>query len=493
MMELIRALSDPLLLDHPALVGSSGLLSRAQTLQAATELSARLREAGCRRLALWADNGPAWVIADLACLLAGACCVPLPLFFSPGQLSHVLTSAGCDHLLAQDALPQLPGEGSSARAVIAGEAFSLRRLGPAQPSATAKLTFTSGTTGQPKGVQLGARTLATVAGSLSSLLRPQGIRRHLAVLPLATLLENLAGVYVSLLCGAAVHLPALTELGYSGASNLDLRRFLGCLHRAQPESLILVPQLLQALVGAAEAGARPPASLRFVAVGGARVAPALLARAQAQGIPAFEGYGLSECASVVALNLPGAQRPGSVGRPLTHARVRISAEGEIEVAGALFDGYLGEPAPAGDGWLPTGDLGHLDAEGFLHVTGRRKNVFITSYGRNVSPEWVESELLAEPQIEQAAVFGEARSAVVAVLSSRADDQALAQAVERANARLPDYARIRQWRRAPAPFSRANDQLTANGRPRREAIWHAYGPAFDAAATTRSTSCSSTTG
>ena len=146
--------------------------------------------------------------------------------------------------------------------------------------------------------------------------------------------------------------------------------------------------------------------MRFAAVGGAPVSPRLLQRAADLGLPVFEGYGLSECASVVCLNTPGHHKPGSVGRPLPHLRLRVADDGEVTVSGQAFSAYLGEK-PSAAGYWPTGDLGELDEDGFLYLRGRRRNVFITAFGRNVAPEWVERELTLEPAIAQAAVFGEA--------------------------------------------------------------------------------------
>jgi long-subunit acyl-CoA synthetase (AMP-forming) len=208
-------------------------------------------------------------------------------------------------------------------------------------------------------------------------------------------------------------------------------------------------------------------------VGGAPVSPRLLAHALQLGVPAFEGYGLSECASVVSLNSPSGMKRGSLGKPLPHVRLSFSDKGEILVGGGNFLGYLGEKPPA-EPW-PTGDLGHLDEQGFLHLAGRKKSMFITSFGRNVSPEWVEGELTFSPAIAQAAVFGEARPFNVAVLTpaAGADAVAVQGAVDDANTRLPDYARIHQWIAAEQPFAVANQQLTANGRLKRESIRSAY--------------------
>jgi long-subunit acyl-CoA synthetase (AMP-forming) len=240
----------------------------------------------------------------------------------------------------------------------------------------------------------------------------------------------------------------------------------------QAHSLILLPQMLRAWTGWLQAtGQRASASLKIVAVGGAAVGAPLIAAAHSVGIPACEGYGLSEGGSVQTLNLPGAQRPGSAGRALPHARLRVANDGEIEIAGSLFLGYLGDttaPPP----WWRSGDLGEIDADGFVHVRGRRKQVLITAFGRNVSPEWVETALRGEPAIAQAVVFGEARPALSAVLwpmRPELDDAALEAAVQRANATLPDYARIGRWCRATAAFSAETGLATANGRPQRAAI------------------------
>ncbi|MBY0243755.1 MAG: AMP-binding protein, partial [Burkholderiaceae bacterium] len=187
------------------------------------------------------------------------------------------------------------------------------------------------------------------------------------------------------------------------------------------------------------------------------------------GLPVFEGYGLTECCSVVALNLPGRERPGSVGQPLPHRPVRIAADGEIEVGGVPAP-YLGQLASTDD-WLATGDLGHLDQDGFLYIDGRKKDILITGYGRNVSPEWPEAALLGSGLLAQAVVLGDGQPWLAALLvpaSDRLTPAQLQQAVELANRDLPDYAQVRRWTVAP-PFTAANGLATPNGRPRRALI------------------------
>ena len=178
------------------------------------------------------------------------------------------------------------------------------------------------------------------------------------------------------------------------------------------------------------------------------------------------------------LNLPDDHCPGSVGKPLPHAGVRIAADGEIEIRGGLFLGYLGGPQRTGE-WLATGDLGHIDQNGFLHIHGRKKNLLITTFGRNVSPEWIETLLHAEPDILRAVVLGDNQPALGAVLwpAAEVSDAGLTAIVNKINASLPDYARIGRWLRARAAFSEHSGMATANGRPRRQQIADAHPQLF----------------
>lgn len=441
-----------------------------------------------RTLGLLADNGPDWVVADLAAERAGVPLVPLPQFFTRAQLQHAADACGMDALLsASRELAIALGFREQGR-LEGSEILWFRRAAQsvALPAGTAKITFTSGTTGSPKGVCLSAAHQRSVAAALVHATGHLAIERHLALLPLAVLLEDIAGVAAPLLAGATCCVPPLAEVGVGGATEFDPLTCLAAIERFDAHSVILLPQMLLALTGALEAGARRPASLRFAAVGGAKVAPALIERARAAGLPAYEGYGLSECVSVVTLNVPGADRPGSVGRVLPHAKVRIADDGEILVGTSAFLGYLGGDAHRSE-WLRTGDLGRLDKDGFLFIEGRRKNQLITSFGRNIAPEWPEAELTTDALIAQAAVFGEGRPQLAAVIVPRspaAGDAALAAAVRAANRRLPDYARIAHWMRAPAPFTAIDGLATPNGRIRRDAVWQRYGTSLESLYETR---------
>ena len=180
--------------ERPALVEGQQALSYAELLAAVAARSERLRALGARRVALALDNGIEWVLWDLATLHAGLVCVPLPAFFSAEQQRHVLGSAGIDCLIGAP----MPG--------FASVADGIQRRRVSQPAAlhagTCKITYTSGTTGQPKGVCLDLASQLAVAASLVEASASREVQRHLCVLPLATLLENIAGVYAPLLAGA---------------------------------------------------------------------------------------------------------------------------------------------------------------------------------------------------------------------------------------------------------------------------------------------------
>lgn len=456
---------------EPAVQGSNAALSYGALLDAVDTLAEVLLASRVRILATRLPNGPAWIVADLAALRAGLVHVPLPLFFTAEQQAFVLGAAGADAVLEEVAPRAVPARTVS----VAGERLALSRRVTSvvpMPGGTRKITFTSGTTATPKGVCLGDAMLS-VADSLMQALATLTVRRHLCALPLPLLLENIAGVYAPLAAGATVVVPAAENVGLAGSSGFNPAALDAAVRRQRADSVIVLPQMLRAWSAwRAATRATPLPTLKFVAVGGAHVGSTAMAQARLVGLPAYEGYGLSEAGSVQTLNLPHGDRPGSAGKALPHARLRIDGDGQIWAAGSLMLGYLGSDRAVLPAWWATGDLGRIDADGFLHIEGRRRNVLITSFGRNVSPEWVESELQASPAIANAVVFGDGQPALAAVLwPARADtsDDDLAHAVAQANARLPDYARVASWRRGRSPFTAASGMATANGRPRREAI------------------------
>lgn len=461
------------------LVGADRSWTAAEVLDEARTLAQRLPTG--RVVGVLADNSPAWVVADLACQVAGAVHLPLPEFFNTEQLRHVLEQSGADTVCTDH--PERIGAldlGFSAVGRWQGLHWLRRVADPvALPPGTAKISFTSGSTGTPKGVCLGLAGLQYTAAALCERLAGLPLQRHLAVLPLALLLENVAGVYAPILRGIQVHLPPQREVGWQGMSGFDPGCLAAVVDRERADSLVLVPELLKAWVmflgAAAETSHHRPA---FVAVGGARVAPELLAAARSAGVPACQGYGLTEAGSVVTLNIPADEGEG-VGRPLPHVDCKVEA-GELHVRARGFLGYVGGEPAQGD-WFPTGDLARFDEHGHLHLAGRCKNLVITSYGRNISPEWVESALLAAPAILQAVVCGDGEANLAAIVVPRPGTDAgeVARAVESVNRGLPDYARIGRLVLSE-PFHPANGLATGNGRPRRAHILARHSAALGAA-------------
>ncbi len=456
-------------------------LTHLELISAVEQVSDQLKASGLHRVGLQLDNSLAWIIFDLAALSTRVCLIPLPPFFSKAQRQHAIEQASIQaivtdqpehfssdwHAIPFDVADQPLNWLEHADIPASKDSASHDDIAPEVD----KITFTSGTTGSPKGVMLGWQHIQPVVESLVTATNITANDRHLCLLPLSVLLENLAGVYAPLWAGATVIVPPLDHVGLSGSSQLNPLKMRDALATFNASTAIFTPHTLQALVECQETQPQPLPKLRFAAVGGAPVSPRLLIRAQEQGIPVREGYGLSECASVVTLNTAhhdDSNPRGSVGKALPHVRLEISDQHEIMIHSPGFFGYLGDTSSPDKPW-PSGDIGYLDDDGYLFITGRQRNVFITSFGRNVSPEWVERELTLESAISQAAVIGEGRPWNIGLIVSRADQEDIDSAIERVNKDLPDYAQIHRWIRADDAFTPGNGLLTGTGRLRRDAL------------------------
>ncbi len=445
-------------------------LTYNQLIDQVETLAISILNTGCQRIGLYGDNSFAWLIADLAALKAGITLVPLPMFFSDDQLTHSIDSAELELIISirDERINNL----ISVKSQQALGEFTLvytGRTGTSALAGTHKVTYTSGSTGRPKGVCLGESAMVSVASSLASIVPKREGGRHVCLIPFSTLLENVAGVYSALMNHFTVVVPPQADVGLSGSSRLQIDKMYQAILDSRATTAIMTPQLLQALVFYMSQHNLALPELEFLAVGGSILAKQTLKQAQALGLPVYEGYGLSETSSVVCCNRPGAQRDGSIGRPLPHASVKISEDGEILVTGATFNGYLGlDETVDEDGYWASGDLGRIDEDGFVYITGRKKNLIISSFGRNIAPEWVEAELTTEPSIMQAAVFGDGQAFLSAVIFSMNHEQAQA-AVDRINARLPDYAQVQRVVFSPYPFSVENGLFTENGRIKRHNI------------------------
>ncbi len=401
-------------------------------LHAASVLVERLKKEGrAPRVGIVMANTPEWVAADLALLVLGCTEVPVPLAFSAEQARSLLAEAEVCLTDAAGAR-RLEEWGERARPtsqeVVRVDMEELLAapapagvLSPRPGEWIAKIIHTSGTTGAPKGVRIRLGGLDLLLGSLRRRLVGGNHARYLSLVPLSLLIEQVSAVYMTLLeGGTAVFLPrGVPVLGEAGGSPRGLMPFL---RAARPTAMMLPPSMVEAIhtiCQRSEGFSREElcdrlfgtAASPFLTCGGAPTSPELLRSLASRGLDIYEGYGLSENGSVVACNAPGRWKIGTVGTPLEHVEVKLAADGELLIrSGSLFAGYTTtDPSSClvdAEGWLKTGDLADIDEDGFIRIRGRKKNLMITSNGRNISPEWVESQYQRLPGVEKAVVFGE---------------------------------------------------------------------------------------
>ena len=404
--------------DAQALSDAAHRWTWRQLLADANDLSRRLGTSpGTRIAVLSLDTGRA-VVAIHAVRLAGATLVALNRRLTVAELVPLAARSGATRLLhdahhaemaaeiaagvpGMTLLPLVPGSDAGAAAETAAAGGSL------DPAALAAVVFTSGTTGEPRGVCLTHANLLASAHAWNAFLDSDTDDHWLATLPLSHV-AGLGVVMRSLVAGARLTIhdrfdPAAvrTALAVDGVSLVSL-----------------VPTQLRRLL---DDGPVAAPRLRALLLGGSPIPAALVERAVAAGLPTVTTYGMTEAASGVTA-LSGAEtstHPGSVGRPLPGVRIRVRLDngrdapsgvvGEIAVAGpSIFTGYDGDQTTTDallrDGWFRTGDLGSLDADGRLTVSDRRDDLIISG-GENVSPVEVEAVLLSHPDVNDAAVVG----------------------------------------------------------------------------------------
>lgn len=400
--------------------------------------------------------------------------------------------------------------------------------------------YTSGTGGRPKGVMLSHNNImANLRGAWGLLERIElGHETFLSFLPLSHAYEHTAGQFLPIAMGAEIYyaegaetlstnlvearptiltcVPRLYEVlrqrivaAVSRQSRISRSLFeltleLGRRRYHQghlPFHLNLVDRLLEPLVRR-KAQARFGGRLKAMVSGGAPLNTDVGLFFHALGLPVLQGYGQTEAAPVISANVPGRARLDTVGPPLTGVEVKIADDGEILVKGELvMHGYWKDEAGTAqalrDGWLHTGDIGEIDADGCIRITDRKKDIIVNSGGDNVAPARVEGVLLLEPEIGQTLIYGDKRPYLVALivphqdfirsfarthgcsakLSDLAEDArfkaAIGAAVTRANSRLSAIERVRKFQVMPEAFSVDNGLMTPTLKLRRHLIVAAY--------------------
>jgi long-chain acyl-CoA synthetase len=416
------------------------------------------------KLAIVGDNRPEWAISYLAAACTGIVCVPIDKDLKETEVYNIFYLSGVQAVIGDEkhlamilALrPRLPGlrtvinmdEAHSPDGILS---FSeLRRLGLERRTAgkndfeertvsgdnLLSILFTSGTMGNSKGVVL---THANVASNLVDAIQWVRFRngdRFLSVLPLHHSYECTDGFLLAIYVGATI----------SYAENL--RRLTENLVETRSTVMLGVPLLWHAMYGKIEAAlaekgmwkicvAKKTAAffekflglnirrvlfakvhkkfggrLRILISGGAAVDPAVAKGFRELGVGFLQGYGLTESAPIIAVNRDRAYRDNAAGLPLPSVEVKIAEDGEIMARGPnIMKGYYNNPEGTRealeDGWLHTGDLGFIDADGFLYIQGRKKAVIVTPAGKKIYPEEVEAEILKSPFISECLVWGQA--------------------------------------------------------------------------------------
>ncbi|WP_305094476.1 long-chain fatty acid--CoA ligase [Prescottella sp. R16] len=434
------------------------------------------------RVALLSPTRYEWSLFDFAIWAAGAVSVPIYDSSSPEQIRWIVEDSGAVLAVVETDTHAAGFDGTGIGRVLriesgavdtlttegAGvdDAVIADRLAGIRADDLASLVYTSGTTGRPKGCILTHRNLLSevrgiLNASIGDVARPGN--RMLTFLPLAHVLAR------------AVSL-AMFEAGGIQAHWSNFGTVAGQFERFRPHVILGVPRVFEkvrdAAAASADRGGRIPRAIFAFAEdtavaysealdaggpswtskvrhavadrlvyrklraaigdecwwaisGGGALMPRLGHFFRGAGIPIYEGYGLTESTAAHCVNVPGQQKIGTVGRPLGGNTVRIADDGEIELrGGVVFDGYWrNEEATAAalhDGWLRTGDLGELDADGYLVLTGRKKDLLVTAGGKNVSPGPLEDRLRSHVLISQAVVVGDGRPFVGALLTVDAE-------------------------------------------------------------------------
>lgn len=433
------------------------------------------------RIGLLGENSYEWMVAHAACMFSGAVAVPVEPALSAQDVAARMRFAGVSTLLhsalyaekAHEAAALVPGLatgsfGSPKTDVFLGAAMKalsvLRRTvwhrPPPDPSRIATMVFTSGTTSEPRAVELTLEALETFVVSTSAALPMAPGQKSLMLLPLHHIF-GIAATYTMLSNGVA--------LGVCP----DFRRIYDAFARFRADFAFLVPALADIFAAKIEQRGRSAEEalghrIEWILTGGASVSRRTYERLVALGVRMLGGYGLTETAACCSMaRLADPPHPCSAGRVsgAPGVEMKVSPAGELLVRGPnVMKGYYAMPEKTAaafdaDGWFRTGDRGRIDEDGYVWIEGRLSRTIVLSTGKKVAPEEIEEKLTALPGVTEALVSGdgEKREIKAEVFASVPEDAARSQ-VAALNATLPVYQRIKKVVVRKEPFPR-----TASGK------------------------------
>jgi long-chain acyl-CoA synthetase len=456
------------------------------------------------RVLLWADNSAEWIAAFYGCMLRGVLAVPLDAAGTAefaarvaadvhpklaagdtlllARLAAAHTGAEIPTLAFEDWLDHLP----------AAEMGAVSGLSPDTPL---EILFTSGTTGEPKGIVLTHGNVLSSVGPIEvgaepymryeRLVHPL---RILHTLPLSHVFGQTMGLWVPPIFSAELHF----------VSRLAAPHLIELIRSERISVLAAVPRvlaLLKAHLEAAHPGLAERASRsqklkpwrrwwRFLGVhrefgfkfwalvsGGGALPGPLEQFWNAMGFVLVQGYGMTETTALITLNHPFHVAEGTIGKPLAGREVKLADDGEVLVRGAMISGATwaaGKLHPRQDEWLATGDIAEMQESGELRFLGRKSEVIVTAAGLNIHPEDIEAAIQEQPEIAACAVVAMETPTgpePCAVLACRGSGCQVAEAIERANAKLAEFQRISRWMLWPEP----DLPRTSTGKVRRKPV------------------------
>ncbi len=459
------------------------------------------------RVAILSQNRPEWLIVDFACVMSRTTSVPLYPVLSAEQICYMLRDSearavfvsteeqlakireerrnvpSLEHIIVfEEGLPRAPDVRSFTDLLALGDA----RVGEqpdeeyrgqalaTDPNDTLTILYTSGTTGQPKGVMLTHKNLFSNVRSSLQVLDIDASDTSLSVLPLSHVFERMAGHYTIFAAGATIcyaesfdavganlievkpTVMSMVPRGYEkiyarvervasegGPAKQRILRWaigVGSRHLDRKLAGQRVGPLLALQYGLADrlvfsqlrkqTGGR----IRFFTSGGAPLNKDLAHFFLSAGMTILEGYGLTETSPVISFNTLGEIRLGTVGRPIPGVEVAIADDGEILTRGPhVMKGYFKMPeataaAIDADAWFHTGDVGQLDEDGYLSITDRKKDLIVTAGGKNIAPQPIENRVTSNPYVSQVVMLGDRRKFPILVIA-------------------PDFVALESWARA----------------------------------------------